>query len=142
MAEDLLVGYWDSSAVLSALFQDEHTPKAVSWTKTSGLHLVTTLAYAEVCAVIGRLEKSKAITKPVARKAIDLVSIEPWRRIAMQPGWETIKRLAKNRGLRGADLWHLAAAMDLKSDFPELVMLSFDARLNAAAQKEGLALLA
>jgi predicted nucleic acid-binding protein len=142
MAEDLLVGYWDSSAVLSALFEDEHTPKAVSWIKTSGLHLITTLVYAEVCAVIGRMEKSKAINKSVARMAVDMVNIEPWRRTTIQPGWPTIKRLAINRGLRGADLWHLAAAMELKVDFPELVMLSFDIRLNAAARREGLALLA
>jgi len=140
MAEDLLVGYWDSSAVLSALFKDEHTDRAVAWTKTTGLHLVTTLAYAEVCAVIGWMEKNKAITKPVARMAADLVGLGPWRLIAISPEWKTIKRLAKNQALRGADLWHLAAAVHLGRDFPELVMLSFDARLNAAASMEGLSL--
>jgi hypothetical protein len=40
--------------------------------------------------------------------------------------------------LRGAGLWHLATAETLPSDLPELTLLTFDARLAAAAEGEGL----
>ncbi|MGC8486111.1 MAG: hypothetical protein ACP5O6_10865, partial [Candidatus Baltobacteraceae bacterium] len=42
--------------------------------------------------------------------------------------------------LRGADLWHLALAVDLAEELPELRLLTFDSVLDAAARAEGLAL--
>ena len=40
--------------------------------------------------------------------------------------------------LRGADLWHLAAAMTLKRELPELWLMTFDQRLKTAAELEGI----
>jgi hypothetical protein len=50
----------------------------------------------------------------------------------------TTRRLARSWPLRGADLWHLAAAKALQTELPELRLLSFDSRLTAAAHGEGL----
>ncbi|MDQ5874602.1 MAG: hypothetical protein M3526_04365 [Actinomycetota bacterium] len=35
--------YWDASAVLSALFLDEHSPRAVKWAMLDGMHLMSSL---------------------------------------------------------------------------------------------------
>ena len=42
--------------------------------------------------------------------------------------------------LKGADFWHLALALTLKKDIPELMVLTFDNKLREGAEKEGLGL--
>jgi hypothetical protein len=49
--------YWDSSAVLSALFKDANSRRAKAVAKRDALHLLTTLAYAGVNAVISRMQR-------------------------------------------------------------------------------------
>jgi hypothetical protein len=46
--------------------------------------------------------------------------------------------LSSRYPLRGADLWHLAAAKSLQEELPELRLLTFDQRLMEAAQGEGI----
>jgi len=38
--------------------------------------------------------------------------------------------------LRGADLWHIAAAKTLQRELPEVKVLTFDKRIAVAAKKE------
>jgi predicted nucleic acid-binding protein len=52
--------------------------------------------------------------------------------------WADIKALASQRPLRGADLWHLATAITLQKDIPELVLLTFDKKLKLAAKERKL----
>ena len=59
MAENISVIYWDSSVILSALFTDEHSEAAKKWTNKEGVHFLSTLAYAEISAVISRMQKGK-----------------------------------------------------------------------------------
>ena len=49
-----------------------------------------------------------------------------------------IRSLSNKWPLRGADLWHLAAAKNLHREFPELFLLSFDNQLKRAAAGEAL----
>jgi len=42
--------------------------------------------------------------------------------------------------LNGADFWHLALALTLKNDIPELMILTFDNKLREGAEMEGLGL--
>jgi len=49
-----------------------------------------------------------------------------------------VEKLSKKWPLRGADLWHLAAAKALQREFSELYVLTFDKRLGKAAKGEGL----
>jgi len=42
------VVYWDASAILSALFKDLRSEEAIEWIRKKGVHLISTLAYAEV----------------------------------------------------------------------------------------------
>jgi hypothetical protein len=54
------------------------------------------------------------------------------------PDWDKIKSLSQKWPLRGANLWHLAAAKTLQKRLPELRLLTFDNRLSVAAMGEGL----
>ena len=140
MAKTPAVLYWDASALLSALFSDRHSKRAKRWADTKGVHFITTLAYAEVCAVVARLQRERHITKTLTDAAFEVLDTGPWRRIHAQPDWGLMRRLSKKWPLRGADLWHLCLAKSLTREFPELRLLSFDKRLNAAAKGEALLL--
>ncbi len=53
-----VVIYSDASAVLSALIKDAHSEKAQEWANREGIHLLSSLTYAEVIAVISRMQFS------------------------------------------------------------------------------------
>jgi predicted nucleic acid-binding protein len=130
--------YWDSSAVISALFKDGSSKKAKTVAERDALHLLTTLAYAEVNAVISRMKREHILTETFLQSAHGVLDRGPWRRISISPEWPMLRRLAAKHTLRGADLWHLVSAMTLKREFPELSLLTFDQRLKTAAEIENL----
>lgn len=132
------VVYWDASAILSVLCKDGHSNEAMKWASCEGVHLMSSLAYAEVCAVISRMIKEKIIPGNLRKTILDVLTQGPWRRIMINPEWEITKALSSRWYLRGADLWHLAASKSLFKDLPELVMLTFDKQLGKAAQGEDL----
>jgi hypothetical protein len=49
-----------------------------------------------------------------------------------------IRSLSAKYPIGGADLWHLAPAKRMHSEFQELCLLSFDKRLKRAADSENL----
>jgi len=130
--------YWDTSAVLSALFSDSHSPHAQGWAKRQGFHLLSTLAYAETCAVIARMRRERKLAKILTEAALEAFREGPWRRVNAQPEWNHMQALSKKWPLRGADLWHLALAKGLQNQIPELILLTFDDRLLLAARGESL----
>jgi predicted nucleic acid-binding protein len=138
MPDESAVIYWDSSAVISALLKDANTKKAKIVAERDALHLLTTLAYSEVSAVISRMKRENMLTDVLFQSAHEVLDRGPWRRISISPGWTVIRDLSKKHSLRGADLWHLAAAVSLTNEFPELSLLTFDQRLLTAAGIEGL----
>ncbi len=131
--------YWDSSAVLSALLQDRYSKDAVARSTDGGLHLLSSLTWAETHAVLARIERERVLTRVLVNAAREALDTGPWRRVTISPEWKRMRALASRWPLRGSDLWHLASAMSLKDDLPELQLLSYDARLAAAAEGEGLA---
>lgn len=138
MLDTSAVIYWDSSAVISALFKDTNSRKAKVIAERNALHLLTTLTYAEVGAVISRMKRDHLLTEVLFQSAHEVMDRGPWSRISISPGWSLIQKLARKHFLRGADLWHLAAAMSLTEEFPELSLLTFDQRLKTAAELENL----
>ncbi len=133
-----VVIYWDASAVLSALFLDMHSKEAIAWLQKPGFHLLSSLAWAEVQAVIARVQREKALAGILIEAARKSVDSGPWRQLNMVPTREMTRNLATKWSLRGADLWHLATANTVKSELPELTLLTFDQRLKDAAIGEGL----
>lgn len=132
--------YWDASAILSVLIRDAHSSRATAVARRRVTHLLSTLAYAEVSAVISRQERERALPAPLAATVRDVLRDGPWRRLSLQPDWSSMDGLASRWPLRGADLWHLATAVTLSRELPELRLLTFDVRLAAASTDLGLAL--
>jgi len=135
---DSVVVYWDTSAILSLLCKDAFSPLALSWAEVEGIHLMSTLAWAESHAVIARMHKEGVLSNQSREYIGDALRQGVWRRMNGLPDWDTTQRLGQKWSLRGADLWHLAAAKSLQQDLPELMLLTFDEKLQVAAQKEGL----
>jgi predicted nucleic acid-binding protein len=134
-----MIVYWDSSALLSGLFRDAHSNDAVAWSRREGYHLLSSLAWAEVTAVMARMRRERLATDIFIDSALQAIAQGPWRRLNITPRWQAMEGLSRKWPLRGADLWHLAAAMTLRDDRPELMLLTYDGRLRAAAAGEGFA---
>jgi len=130
--------YWDASAVLSVLFKDEHSDKAQEWANKNGLHLISTLSYVETCAVIARIKRERLLADILVKAALEVLHEGPWRHLNASPEWGIVQPLSDKWPLRGADLWHLATAKCLQRDLPEIFFLTFDSKLQAAAQGEHL----
>ena len=132
------VVYWDTSALLSVLFQDSHSEEAAQWAVQEGLHLVSTLGYAEAFAVISRMQRERLLADILIKAALEVFHEGPWRRLNASAEWEALQPLAEKWPLRGADLWHLATAKGVQKELPELFLLTFNAKLKTAAAGEGL----
>jgi predicted nucleic acid-binding protein len=138
MNKSAQVIYWDASAILSALVEDDHTDQAQEWLKKRGAHVVSTLSYAEVLAVFERLRRSGVVSEKLVDRSLEGLERGPWQRLDLQPDWGDIRSLASQWSLRGADLWHLSTAMGLRREIGEMTLLTFDKRLRRAAQDAGL----
>ncbi len=134
---EAIVVYWETSAVLSSLFTDVHSPQAQYWANRDGFHFLSTLTYAETCAVVARMQRERRVVEIVAEAAIEAFHEGFWRRVNAQPSWKHMAELSRKWALRGADLWHLALAIGLRDHTPELIFLTFDERLQASARGEG-----
>jgi predicted nucleic acid-binding protein len=132
------VVYWDTSAILSVLFKDAHSKKAKSMADQEGVHLISSLGYSEACAVLARIKREGFLTDILFKAAFEVLETGPWRRIHLSPIWEDLHDLCTKWPLRGADLWHLAAAKRIQQELPELFLFTFDNRLKSAADGEGL----
>lgn len=130
--------YWDASAILSVVVADRYSKAARRRIAAAELHLVSSLAFAEACAVLTRLARERHLTQRERRLAIRSLQARPWSALHLEPDRQLATDLALRHPLRGADLWHLAAAATLAAELPELVLLTFDTRLGAAARREGL----
>jgi predicted nucleic acid-binding protein len=138
MNKSAQVIYWDASAILSALVEDDYTDQAQEWLKKRGAHVVSTLSYAEVLAVFERLRRAGVVSEKRVDRSLESLERGPWQRLDLQPDWGDIRSLASQWSLRGADLWHLSTAMGLRREIGELILLTFDKRLRLAAQGAGL----
>ena len=130
--------YWDSSAVLSALFKDSHSRVATEWASKGAYHLISSLAYAETCSVISRMKRERILGDEAIDIVVDALDGGPWHHLNLSPDREIVRALTMKWSLRGADLWHLATAKTLQIKLPEIYLLTFDGLLEVAARGEGL----
>jgi len=138
MLTEFEVIYWDASAILSVIFKDTHSTIASAHAESEAVHFISSLAYSEVAAVISRMKRESILSDLLVDISFDVLERGPWRRIAIHPDQHIARNLAVKWPLKGADLWHLAAAKSLKNEFPELVLLTFDSKLTQAAKGESL----
>ncbi|MBC8393226.1 MAG: PIN domain-containing protein, partial [Deltaproteobacteria bacterium] len=110
MDPEFSVVYWDASAVLSVLFKDAQSKNALERANMEGIHFMSSLAWAEVCAVIARMKNEEIISDLVESTSFEALQQGPWHLLSTSPGWEITRTLSMKWSLRGADLWHLATA--------------------------------
>ncbi len=134
----LVAVYWDPTCVLSAIFQDSNSEKALSMSKKEGAHFFSTLCYAQVCSVLSRIQKEQKLTEVLIDVAFNTLKNGPWRRLNIWPEWTILIALSEKFPLNGSNLWHLASAKTLQKQLPELTLFTFDEELKKAAQEEGL----
>lgn len=135
-----LILYWDASAILSVLIKDGNSKDAQNWANRSAVHLISTLSYSEVLAVLSRIQRDRVMEAGAIRTALEVLEDGPWRRLSIVPKWNVTKKLSEKWPLRGADLWHLSAAKSTQDHFPEVQLLTYDRRLMIAAQGEEIGL--
>jgi predicted nucleic acid-binding protein len=133
-----LVIYWDSSAILSALFKDNHSTMATEWASKKGYHLISSLAHVEIWAVVSRMNTQGFLSSDAIQVARVTLASGLWRSLTLLPDRDVVSLLAMKWPLRGADLWHLSAAKTLQATLPETYLLTFDKSLEEAARGEGL----
>ena len=129
--------YWDASAVLSVLVKDSHSETAQRWIRKTGLHVLSSLAYAEVVSVLDRMERENVLTRILVQSASQELLENPWRFLNLCPAREEMDSLRGKYALRGADFWHLALAGTLKREISELMFMTFDQKLQDGAEQEG-----
>ncbi len=82
--------YWDSSSILSVLFKDTHSKEALTWFRKNGIHLISTLGYTEVCAVISRIKREKLLADILIDVAFKALKTGPWRYLNIWPEWDKL----------------------------------------------------
>jgi predicted nucleic acid-binding protein len=131
--------YWDSSALFSLIFPDTHTVRAVAHARSNVEHVISSLTWSEVNAGIARIVRDGTHPAEIVAAARARLAAEAIRYVDLAPDRSIVRQLAEHWPLKGADLWHLSLAKTLHADNRHVRMLSFDARLAAAAEAEGLA---
>jgi predicted nucleic acid-binding protein len=140
MTDKLTVIYWDSSALLSYLFKDHNSEQALKRARLKGVHLLTTLAIAEVYTVISRIQRDRLLPESTIQSLYEMLENGPWSKLNIVPDRRSLKELAIKWPLKGSGLWHLATAKTLHREFPELMLLTFDRELALASKGESIKL--
>ncbi len=135
------VTYWDTSALVATLFVEKRSAEARARAGSPGVHLMSSLAWAELHAVLARARRTGSFPEARVDAMQAAVVAGPWHYVNTAPRQDVCQSLARRWGLRGADLWHLALAKTLCADLPELTFAVYDARLAEAAAGEGLLIL-
>lgn len=116
---------------------ERRSEEAMRRIKEPGTHLLSTLAFAESHAVIGRTEREGIYSPSQADEARNRIT-RLWQPLYATPALDSVEALSRQWPLRGADLWHLAVAKSLSATLPGLKIFTFDERLAAAAVGENL----
>jgi uncharacterized protein len=133
--------FWDSSAIVSLLFNEENTEYCISAAADDPRMLVWCLSRVEVVSALcrrardgligaGEFEQAKKRLAIIMSRADQVTSVDRVRARAL--------RLLEVHPLRAADACQLGAALVGSREDPErLPILCFDGRLKSAAMKEG-----
>lgn len=136
--------FWDASAILPLLLDEDHSTVLQSELKDDGIQAVWVLTEVEIASALARraregvdaadFDKARSDLKWLAERWIEVDSIDLVRSRAI--------RLVNVHPLRAADALQLAAALVVSEEQPEsLPFTCLDDRLREAARKEGFAVL-
>jgi uncharacterized protein len=131
--------YFDSSALVKLLVQEQGSDLAAQLWDGCDAALASRLAYPEVCAALAAAGRNHDLSRDdldVAERVWD----QYWAAVRPVELTAAVQReagqLARTHALRGADAVHLASALAVSD--PELVIAAWDRRLHAGAAAAGL----
>lgn len=122
--------------MLSVLLRDTHSDTALAYIRRPDVHILSSLAWAEVHAVMAR-HLREGTPDSMVSQAAGALERAGWRHLRTGPSRAHVSALARRWSLRGADLWHLATARTI-ADEVRVSVLTFDRALDEAARGEGL----
>ena len=138
--------FWDTSALLVLVFDDPRRALARQLLEADERMAVWWGASVEYGSAVARRERDGSLTPADVTAALDRLTalarvwheVQPSRQIK-----RTAQRLLRVHPLRAADSLQLAAAIAAAESDPSSVdFVCFDARLNAAAAREGFPIVA
>lgn len=133
--------FWDSSAVVPLLVEQEPSSRVANWATTDDAMVLWTLTPVEVVSALRRLVREKFLQEEVARFAEArmeeivraghvVIDVEPVKALAT--------RLLRLHPLRAFDALQLGAALHWAEGHPQgRTLHTLDSRLALAAQREG-----
>ena len=135
-----MVAYWDSSALVALLIEEEKSVKARKLKGQTSQILTWVLTPVEVFSALCRLEKEGALSLDDFQKCYEV-----WQMIEngliFVKDIEAVKcityRLLRVHSLKAADSLQLAAAILSKQTSDVFPFITFDQKLEEAALKEG-----
>ncbi|MEX2146907.1 MAG: type II toxin-antitoxin system VapC family toxin [Candidatus Rokuibacteriota bacterium] len=134
--------YLDTSALVKLYVDEEGSELVREGVEEARFVSTSAIAYVEARAAFARRRSERTLTRPAHRRVIDLLDAD-WPRYMLLDVTDAVireaARLTDLHGLRAYDAIHLASAGAVRERFPEgVVFASWDARLDAAASREGL----
>lgn len=133
--------FWDSSALVPLVCREAESARCRAWLRRDPVVLVWALASTEVVSALARKRREGALPRARFERAKErLAALEAaWSEVA---AWDAVRararRLLEVHTLAAADALHLAAALVVAEERTSGVgFVTFDARLGAAAGREG-----
>lgn len=132
--------FWDSSALVTLVLDQPRTAQARELHDQDPGLVVWWASSIECASAIARLHRDGQLTAAEEARARDLLTTLRASWFEVQAGdavREQALRVLRLHPLRAADAMQLAAALEWSGSPPAGHFVSFDPRLNAAAQREG-----
>jgi len=135
------VRFWDSSALVPLLVEEEHTNEVLALYERGRDALTWWGTRVECASALARLERQAAIAATDISEAFDRLATlaKSWHEVEPSSSVrETAQRLLRVHDLRAADSLQIAAAFWASEGHPStLQLVTLDDRLAVAAQREG-----
>jgi len=133
--------FWDSSAIVPLVCAESASALCRSRLRRDPVMLVWALAATEVVSALARQRRERILPAAVfaaGKRRLDSLE-KAWNEVAHYDAVRArARRLLETHPLRATDSLHLAAALVAVEERPTtLELVTFDARLAEAAEKEG-----
>jgi len=134
--------YLDTSGLVKLFIEEEGSDRVEAFAAEAADVVTSVIAYPEMLSALGRRRRDGSLSSGDFQTGLDAFKGK-WKRLTRilvgEKICEDAGKLVVRHGLRGMDGIHLAAAMSIRRAHSgnAVHFLSFDRRLNAAAEKEG-----
>ena len=133
--------FWDSSAVVPLLVEQEHSAHVAAWVAGDDAMVLWTLTPVEVVSALRRLVREQVLEEEAAHLAetrLDELMRAGHVIIDVEPAKSLARRLLRLHPLRAFDALQLGAALHWAEGHPEgRILYTLDRRLALAARREG-----